>query len=80
MQQARIYQGLDDYQRAVSAIKKADSIGILSTWQWMQAGKIYEWGGEIQNAINAYRQALKIMPENTQAEKYLELIQAEGGK
>jgi tetratricopeptide (TPR) repeat protein len=80
LQQARIYQRLDDRNSALSSVRKAVSNGKLSTWQWLEAGLIYKWAGEDQNAIECFQQALILNPDNEQALYHMDKIKASGNE
>lgn len=73
---AWLYRLTDEPQLAVDSIEKA--IQLLGTRENMQyflrAGKIYEWVGESKKAAEAYRDVLRLTPDNSEAKsKIIEL-------
>jgi tetratricopeptide (TPR) repeat protein len=75
---AWLYRLLDIQGKAIESIEQA--IALTSTPKqeyYIRAGEIYEWAGDNEKALEAYRQALSLNPDNTVAKSKIEALTGE---
>lgn len=72
---ANMYRQLDDKENATLVINQALQLeSKLNAQDYVTAGEIFEWQGDINRAIFAFEQALIIDPENVNAYNALQRI------
>jgi tetratricopeptide (TPR) repeat protein len=66
------YKLKEDKSNAIQAIESAITyMSTPSEWYYVRAGQIYEWAGQNEQAIAAYRSALTLNSENSSAQQGL---------
>jgi tetratricopeptide (TPR) repeat protein len=72
---AYAYQLNKQSAQAIAAIEQALALMMPpNAYYYSRAGSIYEWAGDADQALHAYRQALMIDPQNTAALKGVEKL------
>ncbi|MGB8252242.1 MAG: tetratricopeptide repeat protein, partial [Anaerolineaceae bacterium] len=69
------YRLAESKSKAIQAIEQALVFSTSSSeWYYIRAGQIYEWAGEPDKAIAAYRAAIQINPDNANAQAALKRL------
>lgn len=75
---AVVYQKLDESGKAVEAVQQAVQLNRnMQVSDYLLAAEIYEWSGELEQAVNAYQQILLLNPDNPVASQALQRLQNE---
>jgi tetratricopeptide (TPR) repeat protein len=73
---AKVYQQLGDKEEAATAVERALQVTDSKDVQdFLQAAEIYEWSGDLDEAIIANQSALALDPDNSQATQALQRLQ-----
>ena len=69
------YRLAESKSEAIQAIEQALALSTSPTeWYYVRAGQIYEWAGDTVKAISAYREAIRINPDNKSAQAGLKRL------
>jgi tetratricopeptide (TPR) repeat protein len=72
---AWLYRLLEEQEKAIESIEQA--IALTNTPKqeyYVRAGQIYEWVGDLEKALTAYREALSLNPDNSLAKAKIESL------
>jgi tetratricopeptide (TPR) repeat protein len=72
---AWLYRLLEQKEPSIESIEQAIALTSVSKQEYyVRAGAIYEWAGDIEKALDAYRQALSLNPDNQTAKSKVEAL------